>query len=228
MKDSAIAAQVAREAGLRAQATDTKVTLPHVMQSNETDLELLRRRADLIGFEVFVRDKVLHFQPPQNAGKAVVKLGLDADVTEFSARLQAAAQVGEVSVRGWDVKAKSPILGKAAKGQERSAMGGRSSGPKTADKAFGKAAVATVDQPVQTKAEADQIALGRFNDQALGYVQGEATCEGRPSLRAGTVVEIEGAGKTFSGPYYVTSVTHTMTSDVGYSTSLELRRSAAG
>lgn len=227
MKDSAIAGQVAREAGLRAQVTDTKVTLPYVVQSNQTDLEFLQRRADLIGFEVFVREKVLYFRPPQNDGRPVVTLSLDGQVSEFTARLQAMHQVGEVAVRGWDVKQKQPILGKAAKGQERSAMGGKSSGPKASDKAFGKAAVATVDHPVQSKAEADQIALGRFNDLALTYVRAEATCGGQPELRAGTVVEIEGAGATFSGPYYVTSVTHTMGSDAGYQTRLDLRRSAA-
>jgi uncharacterized protein len=227
MKDSAIAGQVAREAGLRAQVTDTKVTLPYVVQSNETDLEFLQRRADLIGFEVFVREKVLYFQPPQNAEQPARKLSLDGEVSDFSARLQALHQVGEVSVRGWDVKQKQPILGKASVGQERSAMGGRSSGPKTANKAFGKAAVATVDHPVQSKAEADQIALGRFNDLALTYIRAEATCGGQPLLQAGTVVEIEGAGTTFSGHYYVTSVSHTMTTDVGYRTTLDLRRSAA-
>ena len=227
MKDSAIASQVGREAGLRVEATDTKVSLPYVVQSNQTDLEFLQRRAGLIGFEVFVRDKVLHFRPPQNAGKAVVKLSLGAEVSDFTPRLSALSQVGEVSVRGWDVKKKAPVIGRASVGQEASAMGGTASGPKAANRAFGKAGNVGVRQPVQTKAEADQIALGRFNEMALTYIQGDVTCDGRAELRAGTVVDIDGAGTTFSGPYYVTSVTHRMTAEDGFETNLSVQRSAA-
>lgn len=227
MKDSAIVSQVAREAGLRAEVKDTKVALTHVVQSNQTDMEFLQRRAELIGFEVYVKDKVLHFQPPQNAGQATLKLTLDDDITEFTPRLSTLGQVGEVSVRGWDVKQKKQIIGKAGVGQEYSAMGGKASGPKASNRAFGKAGSIGVRQPVQTKAEADQIALGRFNEMALGYIRGDVTCYGTPQLRAGAVVDIQGAGTTFSGPYYVTSVTHSVTSEDSYQTTLTVQRSAA-
>ena len=227
MKDSAIASQVAREAGLRAQVADTKVALVHVVQSNQTDLAFLQRRAQLIGFEVYVKDKVLYFRPPQNAAQAAAKLSLDGDITEFAPRLSALGQVGEVTVRGWDVKKKQTFVGRAAVGQENATMGGRSSGPKTAKKAFGKTATADGRQSVQSKAEADQVALGRFNEMALTYIHGDVTCLGNPKLRAGTVVDIQGAGKTFSGAYYVTSVTHTVTHDGRYDTTLTVQRSAA-
>jgi len=227
MKDSAIASQVAREAGLRAQAKDTKVSLMYVVQSNQTDLEFLRRRAQLIGYEIYVRDKVLYFQPPQSAAKAAAELSLGGDITEFTPRLSALGQVGEVTVRGWDVKQKKEIVGKAGMGQEYSSMGGKSSGPKVANRAFGKASAASVRQPLRSKAEADQIALGHYNELALTYIQGTVVCSGRPQLRAGTVVDIAGAGKTFSGAYYVTSVTHTLTAEDGYQTSLTVQRNAA-
>jgi uncharacterized protein len=226
MKDSAIASQVAREAGLRAQVTDTKVSLTHVVQSNQTDLELLRERANLIGYEVYVRDKQLFFQPPRRSGRAAVELSLDGDITEFSARLSAVGQVSEVAVRGWDMKQKQAVVGRARMGQE-GPMGGESSGPRTANRAFGSAATVTVDHPVQTKAEADQIASGRLGEASMVYVQGEVTCFGRPELHAGSVVEVKGAGRRFSGPYYVTSVTHTVTPDGGYETNLSVQRNAA-
>jgi phage protein D len=106
-------------------------------------------------------------------------------------------------------------------------MSGKASGPKVANRAFGKASVASVSQSVQSKAEADQIALGQYNELALAYIQGNLMCLGSPQLRAGSVVDIAGAGKTFSGAYYVTSVTHTLTPQDGYQTSLTVQRSAA-
>jgi phage protein D len=130
-----------------------------------------------------------------------------------------------VVVRGWDVKGKQAIVGKAGVGQEAAAMG-RASGPKAANRAFGKASTSIVDQPARGKAEADQIALGRFNELALAYVQGTVACAGRPQLQAGMVVHIDGAGQNFSGPYYVTSVTHRLSQDQGYRTSFTVERNA--
>jgi phage protein D len=224
MKDSAIAAQVAREAGLRAQVKDTKVTLEFVVQSNQSDWEFLRQRAGRLGWEVYVRDKVLYFQPPGHAAKASARLALGDDVSEFTPRLSSLGQEGEVAVRSWDVKTKQAIVGAARVGQE--AAMGRASGPKAANRAFGKASTGIVDQPVRGKAEADQIALGRLNELALAYVRGSVACAGRPQLQAGMVVDIDGAGQSFSGPYYVTSVTHRLSQDEGYRTSFTVERNA--
>jgi len=226
IKDSAIAGQLAREAGLRAAVKDSQVVHDWVAQSNQTDLEFLQQRAKRIGYEVYVRDKTLYFQPPQSTRKAGITLSLDGDITEFRPRLGAASQVGEVVVRGWDVKQKKEIVGRAGIGQESSSMGGRASGPRAADRALGKGSIATVTEPVGTQAEADQIAKGRFNELALNYIRGDVTCHGLPQLHAGIVVEITGAGKTFSGPYYVTSAVHRLTPD-GYETNLSVRRNAA-
>ena len=78
-----------------------------------------------------------------------------------------------------------------------------------------------------TKADADAIALGDLNVAALGFMRATLACGGRPDLQAGTVVRIEGAGTRFSGPYYVTSVTHVLDADTGYSTTLTAERSGA-
>jgi phage protein D len=227
MKDSAIVRQVAVGAGLGVQVTDTETTLDYVVQHNQTDLEFLRKRAQLIGYELYVRDKVLYFQPPQHAGRALVTLQVGQDLTEFMARLGSLDQVGEITVRGWDVAAKKVIVGTAGTGQDSTAMGGAATGPRRTTRAFGKTTATTVDVPVQTQAQADQMARGQFNDMALAYIQGEAACAGHPGLHAGTVVDIQGAGKIFSGAYYLTSVTHTVTPSQGYQTYLELRRNAA-
>jgi len=225
MKDSAIAAMVARGAGLRAVVKDSKVTLPYVLQSNQTDLEFLRQRADLIGWEVFVRDKALYFQPPGYGAQAAVRLAIGEDVTEFTPRLSALGQEGQVNVRGWNVKQKQAIVATARGGME--AAMAPTSGLAAANRAFGRAASSVVDEPVRSKAEADQMALGRLRERALAYVQGTAACDGRPQLRAGTVVDIDGAGQNFSGRYYVTSVTHTLSQEQGYRTSLTVRRNAS-
>lgn len=225
MKDSAIAQQIARESGLRATVTDTKITLGYVMQANQTDWAFLRQRADRIGYEVFVRDKVLHLRPPGHAGAAAARLTLGEEISEFRPRLTAVDAPGEVTVRGWDVKQKAPLAA-SARSAEASPMGARQFGPAAADRVFGKSGAVVVDLLPGSAAEASSIARGRLDTQGLGYVRGRVSCDGNPRLRAGTVVEIAGAGSRFSGPYYVTAVTHTMEPDQGYRTDLTVERNA--
>ena len=57
--------------------------------------------------------------------------------------------------------------------------------------------------------------------------QFDVVADGRPEVHAGTVVAIEGAGERFSGDYYVTSVTHTLTGEAGYQTSFSVERNTA-
>ena len=226
MKDSAIASQVAREAGLRAQVEDTKVTQQYVIQSNQSDWAFLQRRAALLGYEIYVKDKVLYFRWPRSAAQPAEKLSLGGEITEFTPRLSSLAQASDVSVRGWDVKQKKAVAG-TTRTPPGPGAGGRPSGSVTARRAFGAASVTVIGQSAHNLAEADPVSQGWFNTMALSYVEGAVVAYGRPRLQAGTVVDIAGAGQTFSGPYYVTSVTHTVTPDHGYQTSFTVQRNAA-
>jgi uncharacterized protein len=224
MKDSAIASQIAREAGLRAQVDDTRVTQDYVIQSNQSDWDFLQRRAGLIGYEIYVREKVLYFRWPQSAAQPADTLSLGEDITEFSPRLTSLTQDSEVAVRGWSVKDKKAVVATA---NGAAGPGGRPTGSVTARRAFGAASVAVIGQPARNVAEADPVAQGQFNTMSLTYVEGSVVTYGRPQLQAGTVVDISGAGQTFSGSYYVTSVTHTVTTEHGYQTSFTVQRNAA-
>ncbi len=226
IKDSAIASQIAQQSGLRAKTTDSKVTLEYVLQHNQTDMEFLQQRAARIGYEVFVAEKTLYFQPHQHSKGSAMTFSLGKDVIEFFPRLTTVSQVDEVIVRGWDPKQKKEILGKSATGQESSTMGGVTSGPKATKSAFGKSSAASVSAPVFSKAEADQMALGQFNDMALTYIEGDGLCLGTADLRAGMVIKIEEAGDKFSGLYYVTAVTHSLTPNQGFQTRFTVRRNA--
>jgi uncharacterized protein len=225
MKDSAIAQQVATGAGLIAKVTDTKVALEHVSQANQSDLEFLRTRARLIGYEVFVRDKTLFFRPPQHTARPAHQLQVGSDLAEFAPRLSTLGQVGSTSARGWDVKKKQAVVSKATSMADPPM--GTTAGPRNSDKAFGKSERVTVDTPLDTSARGDQLARGSYLPMALSYIEGEAEGPGVADLQAGTVVQIGGAGKTFSGSYYVTSVVHTFDSGRGYRTAFYVRRNAA-
>jgi phage protein D len=222
-KDSEIAGQIAREAGLGAQATDSSVVLDYVLQNNRTDLELLQERAAQIGWEVVVEDKTLFFRPAGNAESEALSLTLYEELSEFSPRLSTAGQVGKVTVRGWDAENKQAI--ESTVNRPNSLMGGRQSGADLAG-TFGTAALIEVDRGIASQAEADQVAHGLFNRTALELIVGEGACDGRADLRAGKVIGLRGLGKRFSGSYYVTRAIHRYTADRGYETRFQVRRTA--
>jgi phage protein D len=226
-KDSDVASQIANEAGLTPDATDSGVTHDYLVQANHTDLEFLRERAARIHYEVSVEDRTLKFRPVQNAESVALTLTLGEDLAEFRPRLSSVGQATEVSVRGWSLKDKKEIVGQAKAGDENSTMKGQQTGPATADAAFGVAVETLSALPTETQAEADQVAKARFNEVALRFITGEGTCAGRTDLKIGLVIGIEGVGTRFSGAYYVVGVSHRFAGHVGYETRFTVGRNAS-
>jgi len=226
-KDSDIAAQIGGEAGLSVQATDSGASLDYVLQAAQTDWEFLRERARLIGYEVLMNDKNLLFQPIGNAQSEILTIGMLDDLVEFSPRLSTAGQATEVKVQSWSVKDKKAVLGDSTAGDEVSTMGGRSSGAAIAKRAFGEAIDVVSDRPVAAQAEADQMAKARFNELVLQLVTGAGLCLGNTNIRAGKVIKIDGVGRRFGGPYYVTSAVHRCSVDGGYTTEFAVQRNAS-
>lgn len=213
-KDSEIAQQIARERGLSARVVDSKTTHEYVVQANQTDLAFLQERARRIHYEVVVEDKVLHFRPVAYDSAPVLSLSIDNELSEFRAQLSSAGQASRVKARGWSVKDKKAVVAQAS---NFPSMGGQASGAALVRKAFGEAEELMTWEPVESQQEADARAKARLASVALGFVRGEGACPGRTDLRAGKVIEITGVGKRFSGPYYVTAVSHHYGPD-GYST----------
>jgi uncharacterized protein len=225
-KDSDIASRIASEAGLTAQAEDSRIIHDYVLQANQTDLEFLCARAGRIQYEVVVENKTLFFRPAANAQSAALTLTMDGDLLEFHPRLSSAGQVSEVTVRSWSPKDKKELVGQAKAGDEISTMGGRESGAAIVEGAFGAAIELLSARAVATQAEADQLAKARFNRLALDLIFGEGACWGRTDLRPGKVIKIEGVGELFSGQYYVTGAVHCYSPQRGYQTHFTVRRNA--
>jgi phage protein D len=225
MKDSDIASQIAGDWSLRPRAKDTSVTLDYVLQNNQTDFEFLQERAQRIGYEMVVTDRNLHFRPRQNEGSASVTLRREIELLDFSARLTAVGQVEEVFVQGWNPTDKEKVVARSGIGDEQD-MGGSTSGPSKVRQAFGNTGGTTVDCPVLSQAEADQLARGWFGEMALHYLEGHGVCIGTPDLRAGTLVDIKDLGERFSGTYYVTTTEHAFRPGSGYRTTFTVRRNA--
>jgi uncharacterized protein involved in type VI secretion and phage assembly len=207
--DSDIAAQVAREGGLRSRIEPTSEVYEWVLQNNQTDLELLQERARRIGYRVYVEEQRLHFVPaPEQAGQTPT-LDYGGQLHEFRARIVTTEQVSEVTVRGWDPRRKRGIIGRATRPQGLPQIGQSTEGGRAAERAFGSAGKQiVVDRPVTTQAEADALAQAVCNDVGATFVQAEGTCFGNAAVLAGATINLTGLGSKFSGQYLVTNSRH--------------------
>src|SRR2546421_9473132 len=70
----------------------------------------------------------------------------------------------------------------------------------------------------------EAVAKSEFNKRAGVFVHAEARVTGDPAIRAGSVVEVEKAGKRVDGQYYVVSTDHLFFVDTGYATELRAKR----
>lgn len=220
--DSQIAQKIAQEAGLSADAESTSVSHDYVIQNNESDMDFLRARAARIGFRVRANGKKLVFGRAEQTPPAAPAQTWGQTLLEFRSRMTAVAQSNAVEVRGWDIKTKTALVGKATTAANPSAVLVETGGA-AAKKAFSSAATVLVSQqPVATQAEATGMAQAVLNQLAGDYLSAEGACYGEPALKAGTLVELKGIGTRLSGKYFVTATRHSFSHRDGYRTSFSV------
>jgi phage protein D len=126
-------------------------------------------------------------------------------------------------VNGWDVVKKEPITFTATREQLATRGVGERGGQDAINKSIEQKAEIIATKPVESAAEARQLATQILEGIAKEMVKGTGSVAGLPDIRAGTVLEIDGLGTRFSGRYFVISTTHTI-GDSGYTTQFECRR----
>lgn len=234
--------QIAGAANLTPAVDDTGPEHPYMVQSGRTDYDFLRALAKVIGFEVFVEGKTLHFRRPESTAAPALALawgsaaaagplpGLPGvpvyPLRSFSPTLDARQQVTEVVVVGQDPLSRETFEGRATARDVPAA--GREPAADVAVRAFGvRNELRVGDEPVATQAEARQRARAIFAEKAMQLVRGSGATIGLPELKPGTTVQLEGLGPRFGGRYYVSRVTHRMDGG-GFLTSFDVRKDALG
>jgi phage protein D len=217
MSYGAIAAKLARAAGLRAGTIDSGLTLPFVQQSNETEWAFLWRLALDVDYELKVTGDELHFRAAGGpAGSSPVTLKLGEELRSFSPRVSAVQQIGRVEVRGWDptaakavsATAQPPAKTDSAPGISRESVAG----------ALGEGSVVVVDHPLLDQQHATTVARSVAAHIANAYIEGEGTADGDPDLKPGARVELEGVGKAFGGTYALSGVRHVLSPQGSFET----------
>jgi phage protein D len=236
MTDSEIARQIGSRLGIAVRtdpnAAAQEERYPYLAQKNEYDIIFLIQRARLEGYDLLVEEvppngagqkSRLYFGPSVNIQKVNYRLRYGATLIEFQPNLDTANQVSEVRVQAWDQEQKQKIEYTARRSQLRTRGVGSKGGQQQIEQAFGKRQEVLAHGRVLSKREAQRLATERLELIAKNLLTGSGSVVGLPSLRAGSVIQLEGLGDRFSGRYFVTATTHTI-GDGGYTTSFECRR----
>ena len=218
MSDADIARRIAAEFSLDADVDGAAGKHEHVLQSNETDLAFLQRRAARIGFDCWVTDKTLHFKRKPVGDGQPPTLRWGENLQRFSVRFSATERCDEVVTRGWDPLGKRSVVGHAREGDAGTDAPAAAELAQAARTAFGTVQRYATSFPVADQTEADALAqslmLRASGDEV--HVRGEA--QGNPQIGAGVKVKIERVGARLSGTYLITSVTHLYGSNRPYVT----------
>ncbi len=202
----------------------------YLFQDNMYDIVFLMTRAHRIGYEVFVAEESsksdgrpgkLVYKPSTDVSIKIFDLIYGLTLIEFSPELTTANQVGKVTVKGCDAVRKEPISVTVTR--KKLKTGGVKIGKeKKLEDAIANREEVITNRPVNSKAEAEQLAKHILQRIAKDMVKGSGSVVGLPDLRTGCMLRLSGMGDRFDGHYFVTGTTHTI-GDGGYTTRFECR-----
>jgi uncharacterized protein involved in type VI secretion and phage assembly len=220
MTDADIASQIADEHGLEARVGASGDPHPYVIQRDETDLAFLRERAARIGFDLWVADGVLHFEPRPSAAASPPALVWGQNLTWFRVRYSSTDRCDEVLVRSWDPGARRAVVGRASQPDPPTTAPFADQLASASDRAFGRITRSAGRFPAASSGEADALAGSLLSRASTSAVTVRAQAVGDPRLAAGASVELEGVGTRLAGSYVVTSVVHSYGAGQRYRTEL--------
>lgn len=231
--DSEIAEEIGQRLRVDVEAAHagSEPTFDYLIQDNQYDIIFLMERARRAGYDLFVEERneggltrtVLMYRASTTVHESTYRLTYGKTLIEFNPELTTAQQVSKVTVRGWDPVNKVKINYTATRAELATKGVGAAGGQAAIDASIDAKAEIIASKPVESEAEAQQVALQVLEGIAKEMVKGTGSVVGLPDIRAGTVLEIDGVGERFSGRYFVTTTTHAI-GDNGYTTQFECRR----
>ena len=212
----------------------------YVPQLNVSDFEFLQAIGASLEMKAGDSSKTqVTFRKPEPSGASVVKIarersgqgaGSPSAFLHLNFRLSTVQQYAAVEVRSWDFVTKKNIVAKVT--SSTYAFDGTKGHSDTGTALYNSGSTGrkyiVVDQPVNTKAEAEAIAQALFDQFSMDFLTGEVTIEGEPKAIPGKVIEFEGFGKAFSGKFLITAATHSYRPDEGYKTTIAFSRNTKG
>jgi len=218
--DSAIAAQIAVEAGLIPIVDPSPIYHERQLKQSSSDMAFLKERARANFFDVYVHWDKLYFQFPRPQTQAYV-LEWGKNLSSYSPRISSAGLAGLQVIRSYSEELAQTIVAFAMAADFN---------PNDIQERLGSAALDLLlslgrrvirKKNIETSIDALTVAKSIMQEILEGLYEGSGDCIGIPDLRAGTYISIQNVGKRLSGMYRLRKVTHAI-DEGGYRTSFEV------
>jgi phage baseplate assembly protein V len=178
-----------------------------ILQTRQSDWELLLDVAERSGLYFLVQDRTLRLMTLEGRGPEV-SLTLGENLFEAHLESNSESACSSVSTLGWD-----PLLAEARGGQANSARLGRDLPLATPLEGNERT---LVDEMVQSDDQAAALAQSVLDHLSAGETIFHGVAEGSAELRPGITVSLSGVGDAFTGRYVLTEVEHTIDDRSGF------------
>lgn len=190
--------------GLAADVTLPGANLPQIVQHQASDWDFVVMRAEIAGAQVVVTDGTVAVAVPAMAGLAAGRAVFGQGLREAALELDGEAGLRAVEVAAWD-PANQDLLTAQAEDSATPGPGDLSA----ATLAATGAATAGLSHPgARDQAELDGWSAAALARGRRGAMRGTVTVQGTDQVRPGTLLELGGVGKHFTGLALVTGVSH--------------------
>lgn len=224
LSDDEIVAQVARSAGLKVECIgQTGRINDYVLQNRQSNYAFLLQRCQLLDYELLMQGTTLVFRPSAEGASPSRTLNYPKDLQRVTLNLKVPTQGEKVKVTGYDIESNQYISAESMGGAPGELMGGSETGYQAASD-FPASDIA-IERPDIHSAEALQaVADAQYQRYLNRFIEGSASIQGDPALKAGINLKLTGMSERFNGNYYLTQASHSYDDSSGYKTDIKLRR----
>jgi hypothetical protein len=184
-----------------------------IEMSSESDYEFVVKAARKFNYEFFTDRGAVYFRKAKSNAEILLTVGIAEGLLDFDIGYSITGVAETVEALSVDAGTGKLILAKK-KFTNNLSLGSQ------AKKLIAKSRHVYIDPTIVSKehAEARAASLLETMSYRLGAVNG--SCVGLPELRPGRFIKVLGLGAPVDNKFYLTSVTHTLASEVGYRTKL--------
>jgi len=224
-----LCSEIAADLGLSVESMDDGPIWQHVIQHRQSDLDLLVELAEQCGLYLTVRGTILHLVTLSGLGTPV-PLDLGDSLLEARLEVNADPACRSVLANGWDASRAERHRATVTETK----LGREVTAEVAPDRVGGSGQRNLVDQSAFTDRHAAGLAQSELDWHTAREVSFWGVAQGDPGLQPARPVEIRGVEAALTGRYVITSATHRVDRENGFTSEISTtpparrgRRSAA-
>ena len=206
-----VAREMCEELGLVIEASADSPLWQRIIQSRQTDFELLSELAERCGIYFTIRQNTLHLLTLEGVGDSV-SLRLGESLLTANLEINSENVCRSVVSKGWDA-----LRVETFEGLANFARTGRSVDAAVEANIFGTDAEKTiVDEMFTDQSHAEALAQAELDREVAQEIIFSGIAEGDSRLHAGTIIRLENIAPQFAGQYVLATVNHVFDSTRGF------------